>query len=56
MRERNPANNSSGSSKPAVLSGGPGGSGVANLDNLIYYIDNHVDYFTADWHGRKENL
>jgi hypothetical protein len=43
MRERKPANNSSGSSKPAVSSGGPDGCGVANLDNLIYYIDNHID-------------
>jgi hypothetical protein len=53
MSVRNPANSSSGSSNPALSRG----SGVAKLDNLVYYMDNHVDDFThtrGRWPRRLE--
>src|SRR5262249_34663150 len=43
MSARNPPNSSSGSSNPGV-SGSSGSRSVANLDNLVYGIDNHVVY------------
>src|SRR6516162_106614 len=52
MSVRNPANSSSGNSNPGG-SCSAGAGGVANLDNLIYGIDNHVVYRSPADAGRS---